>query len=238
MKRTPLQRKSELKRTPLARVAPIKPGPLANLKSRKCKANGCAKEYVSAQTFVTWCSPECGSVIAMAKLAKRKDAAAKADRKATRERLKGFITIPKLKGRVQKVFNEYCRLRDQLAGYGCICCGKFATAAALAQPGGAYDACHYRSRGSADHLRFDERNVHLGLKDCNTWGHKDYRGGLIKRIGLAEVEALEADQTVIKWTRELLLSIEATYKQKIKELKARANAAATVSALYHIPREE
>jgi hypothetical protein len=64
--------------------------------------------------------------------------------------------------------------------------------------------------------------VHLGLKDCNKWGHKDYRGGLIARIGLEAVEALEADNTVIKWTRERLEAIKAEYRAKLRALKEKA----------------
>ena len=47
----------------------------------------------------------------------------------------------------------------------------------------------------------------------------DYRIGLIARIGLAAVEALEADNTPRKWTREELIEIKQTYKAKRKELE-------------------
>ena len=50
--------------------------------------------------------------------------------------------------------------------------------------------------GSAAHLRFDERNAHAQRKVCNRWGAGravDYRIGLVARIGLAAVEALESD---------------------------------------------
>ena len=211
-------------RTPLTRRMPIK-GP----RLRKCAVKGCANRFQPSHSFVTWCSPECGHTIAVAKLAKQKTAqaraarkAARADRAETKRKLDGMKSIPQLKAEAQKIFNEYVRTRDIAAGHGCICCGKFATAAALSQPGGAYDACHYRSRGSADHLRFDERNVHLGLKDCNTWGHVDYRGGLIARIGLEAVEALEADNSSRKWTREYLEGIKTTYRAKLRALKGGA----------------
>lgn len=46
----------------------------------------------------------------------------------------------------------------------------------------------------------------------------DYRIGLIDRIGLAEVEALEADNRVHKWGRDELIEIAATYKAKRKQL--------------------
>jgi hypothetical protein len=218
MRRTGIKAKSPTAGAGLLRVDAVQRA----TKKRKCAIKECRTEFAPSAPFVKWCSPACGTAIALAKLAKQKAAAARADRAETKRKLDGMKTIPQLKAEAQKVFNEYVRLRDLAAGRGCICCGKFATAAALAQPGGAYDACHYRSRGSADHLRFDERNVHLGLKDCNTWGHVDYRGGLISRIGLEAVEALEADNTSRKWTREYLEGIKTTYRAKIKALKETA----------------
>ncbi len=88
--------------------------------------------------------------------------------------------------------------------------------------GGAYDCGHYRSTGSAPHLRFDPANAHAQRKVCNRWGAGravDYRIGLIARIGLAAVERIEADHRVHKWTREELVAIRETYKAKLKQLK-------------------
>jgi hypothetical protein len=47
----------------------------------------------------------------------------------------------------------------------------------------------------------------------------DYRIGLVARIGLEAVEALESDNTPRKWTREELIAIRDTYKAKLKEMK-------------------
>lgn len=213
----PLERK-----TPL-RASSAKPKPAKGPRPKKCGNRACRSPYVPdpKRPFISWCSDDCAHAIALDKLAKQKVAKAKAERAEDRKKKREQMTIPQLKAEAQEWFNRYVRERDLAAGRGCICCGKFATAAALAQPGGAYDACHYRSRGSADHLRYDERNVHLGLKDCNTWGHMDYRGGLIRRIGLEAVEALESDQSGRKWTREYLEGIKAAYQQKLKQLKAK-----------------
>lgn len=217
-------KRTELKRTtPLRAKAPMSrtPKPAKGPKPKKCAHRACRAPYLPdpKQPWKNWCSDDCALVIALDKLAKQKAAKAKAERAADKAKREGMRTMPQLKAAAQKVFNEWVRTRDLLAGHGCICCGKFATPAALAQPGGAYDACHYRSRGSADHLRFDERNVHLGLKDCNTWGHHDYRGGLIRRIGLAAVEALEADNDGRKWTRDYLENIIVTYRAKLRALQ-------------------
>jgi hypothetical protein len=210
-------------RSPLARTGALQ----SSLRERKCVI--CTEKFKQSRAMQKVCSPACALTQGRRdtekqaqKQLRQKKAAERADRIETKRKLAAMKTIPQLKAEAQKVFNEYVRLRDLAAGYGCICCGKVATSAALAQPGGAYDACHYRSRGSADHLRFDERNVHLGLKDCNTWGHVDYRGGLIARIGIEAVEALEADNTSRKWTRDYLEGIKTTYRAKIKALKETA----------------
>lgn len=208
-----------LKRTEFKRKAPSErpPKPAKGPRPKVCKT--CRQKFEPRTPLAVACSVPCaiehGKKVTTAQKAKQQRQERAAD-KAKRDDMR---TIPELKAAAQKVFNEWVRTRDLLAGYGCICCGKFATPAALAKPGGAYDACHYRSRGSADHLRFDERNVHLGLKDCNTWGHQDYRGGLIRRIGLKAVEALEADNEGRKWTRDYLENIVITYRAKLRKLK-------------------
>jgi hypothetical protein len=89
-------------------------------------------------------------------------------------------------------------------------------------PGGAVDAGHYRSRGSAPHLRFDERNVHAQRKQCNRYDSGNvvgYRIGLIERIGLEAVEALECDQTSRDHSIEALKAIKAKYSALARELE-------------------
>ncbi|MDE2439555.1 MAG: recombination protein NinG [Betaproteobacteria bacterium] len=117
----------------------------------------------------------------------------------------------------QIAFNAYIRERDK--GKPCICCGNALTNEAI---GGGFDAGHYRSIGSAPHLRFDERNCHGQRKQCNRYGAGravDYRIGLIARIGLAAVESLEADQSVKKYTIDDAQRIKAEYRAKLKALK-------------------
>ncbi len=119
----------------------------------------------------------------------------------------------------QQAFNAFIRERDRLAGYPCISSGR-----PLDWNGNAVDAGHYRSTGAAPHLRFDERNCHAQSKQENRYlsgNAADYRIGLIARIGLAAVEALEADNTVRKYTVEDLKQIKATYRAKLLELKKR-----------------
>lgn len=144
-------------------------------------------------------------------------ARAKVDRATTRARRVALETIPELIKAAQKEFNAFIRERDK--DKPCICCGQ---PLGDGEVGGGYDCGHYRSTGSAPHLRFDERNAHAQRKRCNRWGAGravDYRRGLIERIGLEAVEALEANNEIRKWTREELRAIRHTYRDKLKELK-------------------
>lgn len=149
--------------------------------------------------------------------AKAARAAAKVERAETRRRKEAIKTIPELIKEAQREFNGYIRARD--AAQPCICCGRPLGDGPV---GGAYDAGHYRSTGSASHLRFHPDNCHAQRKDCNRYGAGravDYRIGLIARIGAARVAALEASNQPHKWTREELIAIRDTYKAKLKEMK-------------------
>jgi hypothetical protein len=139
------------------------------------------------------------------------------EKRRDRAKRNDLKTIPDLIKEAQREFNQFIRLRDR--GQPCICCGQPLGAGEV---GGAYDCGHYRSTGSASHLRFDERNAHAQRKHCNRYGAGravDYRVGLIGRIGLGSVEALEADNQPRKWTREELIAIRDTYRAKVRALK-------------------
>jgi hypothetical protein len=112
-------------------------------------------------------------------------------------------------------FNSFIRARD--AGKPCICCGK-----PLGTEPNTFDAGHYRSAGSAPHMRFVEDNVHGQSKHCNNYlggNHVAYRQGLIQRIGLAAVERIEADNTTRKYTKEGLLEIAKYFRSEAHRLK-------------------
>jgi hypothetical protein len=139
------------------------------------------------------------------------------DARTTRARKQAMKRLPELVADAQTAFNAFIRERDK--AMPCICCGQ---PLGSGEVGGRYDCGHYRSTGSAAHLRFDERNAHAQRKYCNR--HRagravDYRIGLIARLGLAVVEALESNNAVHKWTRDELITIKQTYKAKLKELR-------------------
>lgn len=147
---------------------------------------------------------------------KKQIAAAKVERADIRKRKESLKRIPDLIKEAQIAFNAYIRARDKEKT--CICCG---IPLGTGEVGGSYDAGHYRSTGSASHLRYNEDNCHAQRKQCNRYGAGravDYRVGLINRIGIDRVEALEADNKPHKWQADELRAIKAKYKQKLKEL--------------------
>ena len=181
-----------------------------------CKSKLETGQRIHSECIAPWADAQAEK--AQRAQAKKARAAAKVERAETRRRKEAIKTIPDLIKEAQHAFNAYIRARD--AHQPCICCGHPLGAGEV---GGAFDCGHYRSTGSASHLRFDERNAHAQRKVCNRWGAGravDYRIGLVARIGLEAVEALESDNTPHKWTREELIDIRDTYKKKLKELKA------------------
>jgi hypothetical protein len=179
----------------------------STIKPRLCKQ--CGSSFTPARPLAYLCSPICAT--RYVKAVKKAD---KAQDRATREAQK---TIPMLIKEAQIEFNAYIRARDK--NQPCICCGR---PLGSFDVGGSFDCGHYRSTGSASHLRFDERNAHAQRKDCNRWGAGravDYRIGLVARIGLEAVESLEADNELIKWDRDFLRQIKVIYRAKTRELK-------------------
>ena len=188
-------------------------------KPRKCRV--CKSDFQPVRCLQQTCSFDCevklGLIHAERSKAKREKAeriAEIASTKILREKLK---TKSEWMREAQTAFNQFIRLRDQLAGHPCISSGQ-----TLDWSGNNVDAGHYRSRGSAPHLRFDERNCHAQSKKDNRYlsgNAVDYRIGLIARIGLEAVESLEADQTPKKYTIAELKAIKSHYVAKLKEMK-------------------
>lgn len=194
-----------MQRTTLTHTSTLKPR-----RTRKCAVKGCGNRFQPRNMAHKACSPACAIVVAA-------DERKRLDAKQTRERKAALKTRGDHLKEAQAAFNAFIRARDQLAGHPCISSGR-----PLDWSGNAVDAGHYRSVGSAPHLRFNEDNVHAQSKHDNQYksGNAiDYRLGLIARIGLARVEALESDNTPRKYTVDDLKAIKATYRAKLKMLK-------------------
>lgn len=157
------------------------------------------------------CSYECAHRHIALLMLKKATKEAKADRKETKARLIELQPLSWHHKRTEKAVNAYIRARD--AKQPCISCGTTAT--------NEWDAGHFLSKGSNPSLRYDHANIHKQCVHCNQ--HKGgnvvlYRKNLINRIGLAEVERLEGQQPVIKWTREMLAAIEAQAKDLMRSI--------------------
>lgn len=187
------------------------------IKPRTCTQ--CPQVFTPCNSMQTVCSPACAIKLGRG-LAKVRAVAQKAERQQTKQRRQDLKRLPDLIREAQTAFNAFIRERDR--DQPCICCGRMADDKDLLT-GSRWDAGHYRSTGSASHLRFNEANCHRQLVVCNRHGAGravDYRIGLVKRIGLEAVEALESNNTARKWEREELVAIKAMYVRRLKALRA------------------
>ena len=182
------------------------------VKCPHCKGKLDPGQRIHPACIAPWADAQ--EVKAQRKADKQARMAAKVERTETRRRREAIKTLPELHREAQAAFNAFIRARDR--GEPCICCGLPLSAGDV---GGAFDCGHYRSVGSAPQLRYHEDNAHGQRKQCNRWGAGravDYRLGLIARIGLERVEALESINTPHKWTREELVAIRETYRAKLR----------------------
>ena len=154
----------------------------------------------------------------------RSAAGKKTVKKAVRAEKK--LAVEKLKTRsdytkeAQVAFNAYVRERDN--GRQCISCDTYLNQTGAL--GGSYDCGHYRSVGSAPHLRFNLNNAHGQCKKCNKYKSgnvADYRVKLLRKIGGARLEALECDQMPRKYTVSDLHRIKTIFTTKSKRLKSK-----------------
>ena len=175
----------------------------------------CAREFEPARPLAQVCSPRC----AVRKGEADKKAKKAAERALTKARREAIKTIPERIKEAQHAFNALVRARD--IAQPCISCGK--PPGDMSKLHAGRDAGHYRSIGSASHLRFHPDNCHAQCVRCNQWGAGmavDYRIGLIARIGVERVEALECDNTPHKWAHAELIAIRADYRARLKRMEA------------------
>lgn len=187
---------------------------LAAATDRLCKV--CGTLFHPRTSLASVCSPPCAIKLGKGFSKQRRESTLR-EAKQTRERRAALKTIPDLIKEAQREFNAFIRERDR--DRPCICCGAPLGRDAV---GGGFDCGHWRSVGSASHLRFDERNAHGQTKRCNRYGAGravEYRKGLIERLGIETVESLENDNRVHKWGRDELIAIRDLYRQKRRELE-------------------
>jgi hypothetical protein len=223
-------KRSAIKRTkPLVRQS--KPRE-ASVQLPKCIAPGCRARFAPVKPTQEVCSTGCAEKVGIARAAKAARKAEKQRREAEklarqldmakREALK---RLPELKVEAQEAFNEWVRERDH--GKGCFVCGALLLIGGV---GGGFDAGHIRARSQADHLRYDERNVHGQCKHCNAAGStKDHemREAAERLLGKEAADALYADNRVHKWQRDEVRAIRDHYRAEARELRRRRERGAT-----------
>jgi hypothetical protein len=186
---------------------------------RRCALKSCRKQFEPTfNTVQAACSWQCALALVTAKREREEVKAKKAERALDKAAKEAQKRLPDLKKEAQAAFNAYIRARD--AGRPCICCGQPMLAD---RPGGAVDAGHFLSVGSAPELRFEPDNVHAQRKSCNRPGgttRSKFRAGMVERIGLGRVEWLEGPHQPKHYTRDDLRAIRDTYRNKIKAFKS------------------
>lgn len=131
---------------------------------------------------------------------------------------KKLPTLPKLKKSARYWFQRYIRLRDlnTLCIYG---------SKSKLDDIRYYDACHYLKFELYPEAGFDEDNVHGGSKGENIRDNTlAYRRELILRKGEEFVSNLENKYMInressFKFSREFLLNIIDTYKEKCNQIE-------------------
>lgn len=164
-------------------------------KPRKCSAPGCEREFWPRSTLHRACSQRCA--MKLIKGDKR------AVREADKQRREALERLPELKAKAQRVANKYARYRDLLSGKSCISCGSLPAQ----KRGGTMDGGHFRSVGSAPHLRFYLPQIRLQCVRCNRdlqGNVVEFRKGLVAERGREWVEWLESLYFTAKHTKEWL----------------------------------
>lgn len=201
-------------------------------KPKKCRNPACSEKFTAQRLGQAVCSPKCGLAIKhvnQEKARKSLDQVGRADFQVRKAALKSRADHLKDS---EKAVRDYRRTYELSIGSGCISCGDTQESILRAQgwkTGGAFDAGHFLGKGARPELRLVPTNIWLQCKSCNAGSSKfarkgetvsqAFRAGLIDRIGLVAVEALEADHHPRKYTVEELKAITVEYRAMTRELK-------------------
>lgn len=216
--------------SPLQRKTPLKPR-----SERKKRCPSCRALFVPLRTAQAVCGDvECALAHGKSEQgqAKTKKALAEMDRKDIKVRKEALKSRSDHLKDAEKAVRDYRRLYELSIGSGCISCGK-PQAEILAdqgwKTGGAFDAGHFLGKGARPELRLIPENIWLQCKSCNAGSSKyarkgltvsqGFRAGLIERLGVEAVEAMEADHEPRKHTVDELKAITAEFRVKTNELK-------------------
>lgn len=201
-------------------------------KPKRCKNPACGDSFVPQRLGQAVCGYKCGLAIKDVNQAKARKALDQIGRAEIQVRKEALKTRSDHLKDAEKAVRDYRRTYELSIGSGCISCGESQEVILAAQGwkvGGAFDAGHFMGKGARPELRMVPENIWLQCKACNSGSYmharkgytvsQGFRAGLIARIGLDAVEALEADHEPRKYTAEELKAITAEYRAKTRELK-------------------
>ena len=192
-------------------------------KPRPKRCRYCKAQFMPARPLQKVCGWQCAAVLALKDHAKRDAKEAAKERAADRVKREAMKPRAKWLAEAQAVINRYVRIRALSRGEGCYTCG----ATPAQKFGGTYDAGHFRSVGSAPHLRFWIPQIKLQCIPCNR--HKggmalEFRRALVRDHGAAWVESLEAMQHVAKFDVPYLCRLKKVVGKRCKRLEKRIGA--------------
>jgi len=185
-----------------------------NKKPRRKRCKECNELFIPTRDLQPCCSFSCEVMYVDKNLNSLIEVGKKMQEKESNIKKREFIKKDKtsLKEKAIFAFNKFIRLRDE--NLHCISCGH--------TQGRQFHAGHFKPSGANPQLRFNELNVHKQCSICNNYKSgnlAEYRKNLIKKIGVENVEALESDKSVKKYSVDDYKNIIVKYKNKIKELE-------------------
>lgn len=186
----------------------------ANRKCNKCKKKVDARDALISH-LKAFCSYECLKEYTAQNAEKIANKVRKEKRAETRQAKEKLKTRAQWMREAQAAFNAYVRARDK--DLPCISCGEHKHDDHMT--GSGWDAGHYRSRGASPHLRFHLWNVHKQCVKCNRYlsgNVSNFRIGLVRKIGIGRVEALESMNSGPEMTIDYLKRIKAIFRRKAK----------------------
>ena len=185
-------------------------------KGRNCKV--CKARFHAEKENVWWCTPECGTQLALAKLAKVRANKASKAKAETRVRRREIETLGELKDRIQGYCNAYIRERDW--GKPCFTCDR--------PHDGTHkrDAGHFKAvgAGGASPARYHPNNIRMTCTQCNTkrggGNHPNYRPRLVAEISEFMVQAVEQlHNSTVRWDRPSLEQLGAWFRLEANRMK-------------------
>lgn len=201
-------------------------------RTKTCKI--CKAEFAPRNSLQKACSVPCAMEVVKADNSKKKRAVERKERAERLDARRRLKTKSEWLKEAECAVRDYRRLYELSIGSGCISCGRTQEEILAEQgwkTGGAFDGGHFLGKGARPELRLIPSNIWLQCKGCNAGSSKyprktatvahGFREGLIERIGLEAVEALECDHEPRRYTIEQLKAIKEEYRAKVRELKSK-----------------